>query len=100
DLFEGHHENSVANPRRVLAPRRLEGDFPPIRAHDRVGSLEARVLAPPGYAGEVLAVRFQLQFPDIDEVRVLLPLLAAGFDQRVLPVRKDSFDLVVLAGEL
>ena len=91
------HEDAVTDARRILAARRLKRDAPAVAADDRIRRLEAAVLTPVRHAGEVLAVRLELQLPDVDVVRVLFELVAARFDQRVLAVGKDALDLVVLA---
>src|SRR5262245_27352977 len=99
-LLQVEDEDAVADAGRVAAARRLERDAPAVGADHGVRCLVARILAPSRDAREVLAVRLELELPDVDVVRVLLRLFAARLDQRVLAVRKDAFDLVVLAGEL
>src|SRR5215510_1083336 len=54
------------------------------------------------HADVVRAIRLQFQLPDVDVSRVLTlrpALLAARLDERVLPVGKDAFNLVVLVGD-
>src|SRR5262247_4212922 len=54
------------------------------------------------HADVIRAIRLQFQLPDVDESRVLSlrpALLAARLDERVLPVGKDAFNLVVLVGD-
>src|SRR5512144_2063680 len=99
-LLHVHHKDPVTDACRILASGRLKSDAFAIAADDRIRRLVATVLSPMSHACEVLAVRLELQLPDVDVVRILLELLTARFHKCVLSVWENAFDLVVLASYL
>src|SRR5215475_5980960 len=102
-LLELIKKDSVADSGRLVIAGRLEGEPFAVGTDYRVRRLVAFVFSPMCHSDVVPAVRLQFQLPDVDVSRVLPlrpALLAARLDERVLPVRKDSLNLVIFAGNL
>src|SRR5215470_491857 len=101
-LLELIKKDSVTDSGRLVIAGRLEGEPFAVGTDYRVRRLVAFVVSPMCHADVVRAVRLQFQLPDVDESRVLSlrpTLPAARLDERVFPVGKDAFNLVVLVGD-
>src|SRR5262245_55720914 len=98
-LLELIKKDSVADSGRLVIAGRLEGEPFAVGTDYRVRRLVAFVFSPMCHSDVVPAVRLQFQPPDVDVSRVLPlrpALLAARFDERILSVGVNAFNLVVL----
>ena len=91
----------MSNSGRFIVSGRLKGHPLAVRADHRIGSFVTLIISPVGHSDEIRAVQLKFQFPQVNIFRVLprrSTLVATRFHQRVLPIWKDSFNLVVLVG--